>query len=193
MKGNLSEFEREMSDVDKLESTPRIDRPIGPKEPTPKQLAAQEHAISEPSPNYLRDFLDESSLVMPEHEFQWRRDGTQVAVLDHMKAGQYTSGDEIDLHHKSINEAHVLIWSFLSEAIANGHRNVKIIHGKGVRSRPPAQLKSYVGQVLKEHEDVFAFCTAPTWLGGAGATLIWLRKSEREKEATRERIQSKRG
>ena len=193
MAGDLSEFEREMSDVDKLESTPRIDRTAGPKELTPQQMAAQKHATEEPSPNYMRDFLDEGSQVMPDHVFQWHREGTQVAVLDRLKLGHYASGDQIDLHHKSIQEAHGLIWSFLSDALDNGHRNVRIIHGKGARSNPPARLKSYVGQVLKEHNDVFAFCTAPAELGGAGTTLVWLRKSEEEKEATRERIMSRRG
>ncbi len=189
----MSEFEREMSDVAKLERPPRVDVAPGPKQPTPEQIAARKNATEEPSPNYLRDFLDESSQVTPEHAFQWHREGTQVAVLDRLKLGHYQSGDQIDLHHKSIREAHGLLWSFLSESIAQGHRNVRVIHGKGARSNPPAQLKSYVGQALKEHDDVFAFCTAPPELGGVGSTLVWLRKSEREKEATRERIQSKRG
>ena len=193
MVADSSEFEREMSDVDKLDSPPRIDPTSGPKEPTPRQIAAQEHATKEPSPNYMRDFLDESSQVMPDHIFQWHREGTQVAVLDRLKLGHYASGDQIDLHHRSIREAHGLLWSFLAKALNNGHRNVRIIHGKGARSNPPAQLKSYVGQVLKEHDDVFAFCSAPSELGGVGTTLVWLRKSEREKEATRERIQSKKG
>ena len=193
MAGDLSEFEREMSDVDKLEATPRIDRAAGPKELTQRQIEAQKHATEEPSPNYMRDFLDESSQVMPDHEFQWHREGTQVAVLDRLKLGHYASGDQIDLHHRSIREAHGLLWSFIAEALENGHRNVRIIHGKGARSNPPAQLKSYVGQVLKEHNDVFAFCSAPSELGGVGTTLVWLRKSERDKEATRERILSKRG
>ena len=193
MKGNMSEFEREMSDVEKLQSTQRIDKVTGPKEPTNNQIAAQKHATSEPSPNYMRDFLDENSQVTPDHIFRWHREGTQMAVLDRLKLGHYSSGDQIDLHRRSIREAHELIWSFLSKAITNGYRNVRIIHGKGAKSNPPAQLKSYVGQVLKEHEDVFAFCSAPVELGGTGTTLVWLRKSEREKEATRERILSKRG
>lgn len=188
-----SEFEREMSDVAKLERPDRVDVAPGPKRPTPGQIAARKNATEEPSPNYLRDFLDESSLVSPEHSFQWRRDGTQIQVSSQLKAGRYSSADKIDLHHRSIREAHELIWTFLSTALSNGYRNVQIIHGKGIRSQPPAQLKSYVGQVLEEHDDVFAFCTAPPQLGGAGATLVWLRKSEREKEETRERIQSRRG
>ena len=193
MDDGMNEFEREMSDVDRLKSPTRIDAATGPKEPTAQQIAAQKNATEEPSPNYTRDFLDDSSRVSPDHFFQWHRDGTQVAVLDRLKLGHYASGDQIDLHHKSIREARELIWSFLSEAISSGHRNVRIIHGKGARSNPPAQLKSYVGQLLKEHDDVFAFCSAPAELGGAGTTLVWLRKSEQEKEATRERIQSKQG
>ena len=106
MNGELSEFEREMSDVNRLESPPRNEGSTGPKEPTLQQIAAKENATTEPSPNYMRDFLDDSSYVLPDHVFQWHKEGTQVAVLDRLKLGHYASGDQIDLHHRSIREAH---------------------------------------------------------------------------------------
>ena len=189
----MNEFKREMAGVAKLETAPRIDVTHRERRPTAAQLAAREHAVRAASPNYLRDFLDESNHVLPDHEFLWNRDGTQVAVLSRLKLGLYQSDDQLDLHHKLIREAHGLIWSFLSKALENGYRNVRIIHGKGAKSQPPARLKSFVGQVLQEHQDVFAFCSAPQELGGSGTTLVWLRKSQRDKEATRERIQSKSG
>ena len=193
MQDSMSEFEREMSDVDKLKSTPRIDPPNGPSEPTPEQLGARDNAMGDSQRNYLRDFLDDMNRVLPDHLFNWRRDGAQTEVVNYLRQGHYSSGDQIDLHHKSIREAHELIWAFLSNALSNGHRTVSIVHGKGANSTQPAQLKSYVGQALQDHHDVIAFCTAPPEQGGAGATLVWLRKSEEEKEATRERIQSRLG
>ena len=165
----------------------------GERQPTVAQIAARIHATQEESPNYLRDFLDEKNQVTPDHQFQWRQDGAQGAVLHQLIHGRYDSHDQLDLHHKTVREAHALLWEFLSRALEQGHRNVSVIHGRGEKSNPPARLKSYVGQVLEEHKDVFAFCSAPPELGGTGATLVWLRKSEADKEATRELIQSRRG
>lgn len=191
----MNEFERAMAEdgVEKNSPTNRVEASNGPSEPTTQQYGARVNATVEESPNYLRDFLDDMNQVSPEHLFNWRRDGVQAEVVERLRLGHYALGDQIDLHQKMIHEAHGLIWSFLSEALDKGQRNVRIVHGKGERSNPPARLKSYVGQVLKEHDDVFAFCTAPAELGGAGTTLVWLRKSEEEKEATRERILSRRG
>ena len=191
----MNEFEREMAKdgVAKNEPINRVESSNGPSEPTPQQYGARVNATVDESPNYLRDFLDDMYRVPPDHVFNWRRDGAQTAVVSLLKHGHYSSGDQIDLHHKSIREAHELIWSFLSDALTNGYRTVSIVHGKGAESNPPARLKSYVGQALQDHHDVIAFCTAPPERGGAGATLVWLRKSEQEKDATRERIQSRQG
>ena len=191
----MNEFEREMAKdgVEKTDPTNRVETSNGPNEPTPGQLGARDNAVGDSQRNYLRDFLDDMNRVSPDHVFNWRRDGAQTEVVSRLKHGHYSSGDQIDLHHKSIREAHELIWTFLSDALAEGHRTVSIVHGKGAKSNQPAQLKSYVGQALQDHHDVIAFCTAPPEQGGAGATLVWLRKSEEEKEATRERIQSRLG
>lgn len=191
----MNEFEREMAKdgVEKNGPTNRVETSNGPSEPTPQQYGARVNATVEESPNYLRDFLDDMNRVPPDHVFNWRRDGAHTAVVNLLRQGHYSVDDQIDLHHKSIREAHELIWTFIYDARANGHRTVSIIHGKGVESNRPAQLKSYVGQALQDHRDVNAFCTAPPEQGGEGATLVWLRKSEQEKEATRERILSRRG
>lgn len=191
----MSEFEKAMAKdrVERENPSNRFETPNGPSEPTSQQYEARINAMDEESPNYLRDFLDDMNRVEPDHVFNWRRDGAQTAVANHLKHGHYSVGDQIDLHHKSIREAHELIWRFLSDALVNGHRTVSIVHGKGAKSNQPAQLKSYVGQALQDHDDVLAYCTAPHEQGGTGATLVWLRKSEKEKDATRERILSRRG
>ncbi len=195
MEEAMNEFEREMAKdgVEKNDPTNRVETSNGPSDPTPEQLGARDNAMGDSQRNYLRDFLDDMNCVSPDHVFNWRRDGAQSAVANHLRQGRYPVGDQIDLHHKLIREAHELIWTFLSDALAKGHRTVLIVHGKGAESNPPARLKSYVGQALQDHQDVNAFCTAPPEQGGGGATLVWLRKSEEEKEATRERIQSRLG
>ena len=186
-------FESAIGDVEPLNVAERASIPQGSSQPDLRQLAAREKAVTEPPPNYLRDFLDEDSLVKPDHQFKWQREGTQISVFQYLLRGVYESEVIIDLHHRTIKEAHTLIWDFIASAIENRHRNVLIVHGLGEKSTPQARLKSYVGQALVEHDDVFGFCSAPSELGGVGATLVWLRKSEVAKQATRERIQSRQG
>ncbi len=186
-------FLQEMDGVQKMAVEDRFTALQGLQNPTLQQLAARNNATKRESPNYLRDFLDESNQVDPNTVFNWRRDGAQSGVVEQLRRGRYNSDVQLDLHHKTIAEAHALIWSFLTQAMEEGTRSVLIIHGRGAKSNPPARMKSFVGQALSEHRDIFAYCSAPPDLGGMGSTLAWLRKSMQDKAETRERIQSRRG
>lgn len=179
--------------VKPLSASKQFESKAGPKPLTIGEEQRRKNATEEPSPNYLSDFLDSSDLVKPYDVFEWRRDGVQVDVVKQFILGFYQTGDLLDLHSCSIKEAHSAIWSFIRSSIDNGHRSICIVHGKGLRSKPPAQLKSYVRQVLQQHEDVFAFCVSAKLTGGTGATHVWLRKSEEAKAANRERHQSRKG
>lgn len=164
-------------------------------DPNPDLAAARQNAAEPTVRNYLRDYLDDANHVEPDHRFNWNRDGTQRLVVKRLRDGHYQSDAQLDLHFKTIKEAWQLIWDFLEESLEKGLRNVRIVHGKGERVKPPARparMKSYVGQVLQEHLDVFGFCTAEPDQGGSGTTLVWLRKSQEEKDANRERHQSRR-
>lgn len=162
-------------------------------EPTLSQLASQANAVQARELNYLSDSLDNRFLVSPDKAFDWSEDGQQINVRYGIRLGRYKAGDQLDLHGKRIQQAHKEIWSFLKRSQDRGHQNVTIVHGKGERSNPPAQMKSYVGQVLIEHKDVKAYCSAPEEEGGLGATLIWIRKSDQAKRDNAERHQSRRG
>ena len=193
IEGARDEFAEAMADVEPLKSDDKIEKSATAHQPTPQQLAAQKNATQEPNPNYLRNFLDDVNQVTPQHQFDWRRDGIQQPVVELMKKGEYGYDRSLDLHHKSIAEAWGLIWTFIEEALDAGIRNVRVVHGLGTKSKIPARMKSYVGQALKDHEEVKAYCSAPTESGGPGATLVWLKSSEADKAKTRERIQSRQG
>ena len=187
-----SDFEKEMSD-DGVKPLPPSGRKTNTTKTktTPGQEQRRHDAETEIEQNCLRDHLESESRVSPDAEFDWRRDGLQTKVANHFRKGRYKSECQIDLHGNTIKEAHALIWKFLQDAIGRGFRNVTIIHGRGVTSKPAAQMKSYVGQVLKEHKDVYGFCTAEPEDGGKGATWVWLRKSDDEKLETAERISAR--
>ncbi|MYD43857.1 MAG: DNA endonuclease SmrA [Gammaproteobacteria bacterium] len=164
----------------------------GPRKSTQDFAEARNNAEGATLRNYLRDYLDPANRVLPDFVFDWSRDGVQHKVVNRLRHGHYGSDMTIDLHHKSVREAHGLIWDFLNDAVQANCRNVRIVHGKGEKSKPQATMKSYVGQVLQEHDDVFAYCTATPDLGGPGCTMVWLRKSEVAKVENRERHQSRR-
>jgi len=54
---------------------------------------------------------------------------------------------------------------------------VKIIHGKGLRSRAQGPvLKRLVDGLLRRRGDVLAFASAPAAEGGTGAVIVLLRR-----------------
>ncbi|MFM7275513.1 MAG: Smr/MutS family protein, partial [Gammaproteobacteria bacterium] len=52
----------------------------------------------------------------------------------------------------------------------------------GVDRKPPALLKSCIAFWLPQLPEVLAFHSAPRHLGGTGATVVLLRKSERARQ-----------
>ena len=73
-------------------------------------------------------------------------------------------------------EAHGLLVEFLHQCIRRGRRCVRIIHGKGLRSknREPV-LKTKVANWLIQRDEVLAFCQARQVDGGSGAVVVLLK------------------
>ena len=69
--------------------------------------------------------------------------------------------EELDLHGLTSVEARTLLVEFLNACIRSGARCVRIIHGKGLRSknREPV-LKPKVANWLIQRDEVLAFCQA---------------------------------
>ena len=132
--------------------------------------------------DYVREF------VLPDEYIQWKQSGVQPGDFKNLQAGIYQAKMELDLHQKSVKEARILIWEFVNVAISSEQRTIKIVHGRGYRSDPPAVLKSFVVQCLKSHPEVIAYCTTPSHLGGTGATFVQVKKSASEREKTRESL-----
>ena len=72
---------------------------------------------------------------------------------------------------------------FLNALPAAGLRCVRVIHGKGLRSknREPV-LKTKVANWLIQRDEVLAFCQARQTEGGSGAVMVLL-KGEKRKRA----------
>lgn len=120
----------------------------------------------------------EASLLGPGDLLEYLRDGHPPRLLRRLKRAQYAVQDEIDLHRLSQAEAERVLREFLADAHDEGHRCVRIIHGKGLRSGDAGPvLKNLVDRHLRLRADVIAFASAATREGGSGAVLVLLTRS----------------
>ena len=116
-------------------------RPLPQKRP-----AAASRVRPRPQARFTRaereDVLRES-LVVPgdpadldtgEH-MSFRRPGVREDVLRKLRRGQFAVEAEIDLHGLTTAEARPLVAHFLNHCRRAGLRCVRVIHGKGLRSR----------------------------------------------------------
>lgn len=104
------------------------------------------------------------------------RDGHDPRLLRRLRRGLFAVQDEIDLHQMRQRDARRILREFLAEAAGLGHRCVRIVHGKGLRSPEGPVLKGLVDGLLRQHGHVLAFTSARPEAGGTGATLVLLRR-----------------
>lgn len=188
-KNQRSLFEQEFSDVQSLAKTPRATRQKSDKNRETKQAQAQKNAISESSNLGLQDAQPvDLQFVEPYDHLEWKSVGVQPETLNKLKHGRYPIQDKLDLHNVRVVEAFRRVREFFSKCVEKRLRTVAIVHGLGIRSTPPAQMKSHVAHWLKEHPSVNAYVTAPGHQGGAGVTFVHLKKSRDAKQDTKERI-----
>ncbi len=68
-------------------------------------------------------------------ELSYLRDGYPPKLLRQLKRGQFSMQDDIDLHQMNAAAAQATIVGFLAEAKRARIRCVRIVHGKGLRSK----------------------------------------------------------
>ena len=139
-----------------------------PPVPRPLQHEADEQAA-------LREMRD-GSLPDVGEELSYRTAGIQDGVFRRLRRGAYRVGAELDLHGLRTDEARLAIVRFLAASRAADARCVRIIHGKGLRSKGEGPvLKQRVDGWLRQRSDVLAFCSARREDGGTGAVYVLLR------------------
>jgi DNA-nicking Smr family endonuclease len=108
-------------------------------------------------------------------EAAYLRNGLARNVLRDLRRGRWVVQAVLDLHGMNREEAREHVRRFLAECQRRGHRCVRVIHGKGLRSpgREPV-LKKLVQGWLVQKQEVLAFCQARAAAGGAGALLVLL-------------------
>jgi DNA-nicking Smr family endonuclease len=109
-------------------------------------------------------------------ELAFVRRGYSPALLRKLRRGHWVVEASLDLHGLNRAQAAEAVREFLRDSRAQRLGCVRIVHGKGLRSRNREPvLKAKVYHWLKLREEVLAFCQAPAADGGAGAVLVLLR------------------
>lgn len=105
----------------------------------------------------------------------WLKPSLPKSLLRDLRRGRWVVQAKLDLHGLNRDEARQEVAHFLHDCRHHGHRCVRIVHGKGIRSpgREPV-LKKLVQGWLTQRQEVLAFCQAGAAAGGAGAVIVLL-------------------
>jgi len=150
-------------------------RPPPPSAPPPRALTRMAEQDEREAWSEFQRLLHGTPLEAGDR-LHYRRDEVPEHIVQRLARGQYAVQDELDLHHASAAHAGALLREFLHGANRNGHRCVRIIHGKGLRSDSGTPvLKTLLDRLLRRRSDVLAFHSAPAAQGGTGAVLVLLK------------------
>ena len=185
----LSTFEQELSDVRTIKNAPRAKVQPQSKSRQKDHGSARKNATTETSSDESLEAQPvDLDFVDPHDQLEWKTEGVQPDSMSKLRSGRYPIQDKLDLHKCRVTDAFRLMMQFIATSMEKRMRTVLIVHGLGLRSTPPAQLKSHVAYWLKQHPEVNAYVSAPGHQGGSGATLVHLKKSRAAKDDTKERI-----
>ena len=189
-------FRQQLADVKPLKKTGRVQLEKTPELSEHQQEKLRQHAALDDRDGMVHNELthhvvsdDYVERVGPQDLMSFKRPGIQEAVFKKFRLGKYPLEGRLDLHRKKVVEARKEVFQLVADGMNYDMRCLLIVHGKGNRKTDEqATLKSYVAKWLKEIPDVMAFHSATPQHGGVGAVYVMLRKSEKAKEATREKL-----
>jgi DNA-nicking Smr family endonuclease len=101
-------------------------------------------------------------------------------TMEKLRSGEFSVQKTLDLHGHSVDDADELFRAFIRETIHEGLKCVKIIHGRGLKSKGTPVLKEHLKTwIIKamHRKWVLAFSNALMNDGGPGATYILLKKN----------------
>lgn len=151
----------------------RVERTQKPPSPIPRSTLADEQQVLE---DMVSNYFEPAELDTGE-EIYHCRDGMPNAILRKLRRGQFRVGAVLDLHGMSVDTARHALVAFLQISRRGNITCVRIIHGKGNRSRHKGPvLKHKVNVWLRQRDDVLAFCSARPVDGGTGAIYVLLKR-----------------
>jgi DNA-nicking Smr family endonuclease len=170
---NKNDFIAEMSDVKPIQQD-KVFEPKSAESPSRNYRRKAASSFGLKYNNFLTD--GEVDQVEPEAVLSFKMDGVQPAVFKKLRLGRYDYDYHLDLHRKTVAEAREDVYNLLRSSSKFNYRSLLITHGKGIMSKPPARLKSYINHWLKQVDTVIAFHSALPKHGGTGSVYVLLKK-----------------
>lgn len=166
-------FQRAAGPVQPLRSHGRVHHVPEPPAPVPAQRQLDDRRVLHES---ISDEFDASTLLETDEALSYRRPGIGIDVARKLRRGHWSIQSEIDLHGLRTDDAREALSQFLREAVRQGLRCVRVVHGKGLGSpgKTPV-LKGKVHGWLVQKNEVLAFVQARGDEGGAGAVVVLLK------------------
>ena len=171
-------FEKLFSNVTPLPAHGRVVHPVAPRRPVPEQRLRDEQAALADS---LSDHITWDIGSETGDQLVYLRNGIAPHTLKKLRRGHWVIQAELDLHGQTTAEARDSLVRFLNSCLRRDARCVRVIHGKGLRSknREPV-LKTKVANWLIQRDEVLAFCQARQGDGGGGAVMVLLKAGARK-------------
>ena len=163
-------FRQEMGDVVPLKASPRTES-TAPRKPGQKPHA---QAVLASTARECQPINDRAHIDADDGSSH-RKNGIQKRLMQKLKRGQYPVNGQLDMHHMSVATGHAALLDFIADAQSRTVECVKIIHGKGLRSKDGPRLKLMARQALRDHPQVLAFTTCKPADGGSGAVNVLLK------------------
>ncbi|WP_373684517.1 Smr/MutS family protein [Ramlibacter montanisoli] len=166
-------FQRAAGKVERLREHGRVHHAPDPVAPIPAQRQLDDQRVLKEA---ISDEFDASTLLEVDDALSFRRPGVGIDVARKLRRGEWTIQSEIDLHGLRTDDAREALAAFLREAMRQGVRCVRVVHGKGLGSpgKTPV-LKGKVHSWLVQKDEVLAFVQARGDEGGAGAVVVLLK------------------
>ncbi len=165
-------FRDAVRDVTPLPPPNRVPPYRPPPSTRPMQRLADEQAVLD---ELSRLALADSDDIEIEDDSLYLRPGLPRDILRKLRRSHWVIQQDLDLHGLTSDEAALECARFLAECKRAGMRCVRIVHGKGLRSkgREPV-LKRRIRRLLTRRDEVLAFVEPRAIHGGAGAVVVLL-------------------
>lgn len=171
-------FMEAMKDVKKLDREKATTRESAKKGNLLPSRKMDDYSMEE----VLKDNYTFNVVNLPEY-MEGYVDDLHPLVIEKLRGGEFSVQKALDLHGLSASEAYETFSRFIKEAVQSQVCCVKIIHGRGLKSRNGPVLKEKLKEwILRamHRKWVVAFSSSMMSDGGPGATTVLLRTKPRK-------------
>jgi DNA-nicking Smr family endonuclease len=166
-------FREAVRDVSPIARPNRVEPYREPRAAVPAKRLEDERAVLDELARLAGGAWDDAEI---EDDAVFLRPGLPRDILRKLRRSHWVIQDHLDLHGHTGDEAALATAEFLAGCARLGHRCVRIVHGKGLRSRGREPvLKRRIRRLLTRRDDVLAFVEPRPHHGGSGAVVVLLR------------------